>query len=214
MFLQKPIDIYKTSTRMAKARLGLLAVCTQERSYTLTSVFQAQTELVTEMQTPFLCSIKNKKLFCERIVHCAQWLKKVGYCSSLTTCPSRTSCVQRMIRAEVNLQLNPVLLKIVFRKITAGSNPGNFMKSLPESSSEQTTVFVLIPRGSRWNQPVSLVSGLKVFQEGQKQCLTEERLLPRWVTLLMLFKAIRIMHACAWVMAYLLFSGCRSHKVG
>lgn len=164
-----------TRHRMAKARLGLLAVCTQERSYTLTSVFQTQSELVTEMQTPFLCSIKNEKSFCERIVNCAQWLKKVGYCSSLTGLSSRTSCVQRMIRAEVNLQLNPVQLKTVFRKMMAGSNPGNFMKSLPESSSEQTAVFVLIPRGSRWNQPASLASGVKVFQGGQEQCLTEKR---------------------------------------
>lgn len=30
----------------------------------------------------------------------------------------------------------------------------------------------------------------------------------------MLFKAIRKMRKCAWVVAYLLFSGCRNRKVG
>lgn len=64
---------------------------------------------------------------------------------------SRTSCMQRMIRTEVNLQLNLVQLKPVFGRVMAGSNPGIFMKYLLESSSEQSAVFVLLPRGRRWN---------------------------------------------------------------
>lgn len=54
-----------------------------------------------------------------------------------------------MIRTEVNLQLNPVQLKTVFGRVMAGRNTGSFIKHLPESSSEQTAVFVLLPRGQQ-----------------------------------------------------------------
>lgn len=97
-----------------------------------------------------MCSIKDEKLFFESVVHCALQLTKVGYCCSLTGLSQQHLLhAQRMIRTEVNLQLNPVQLKTVFGRVMAGRNTGSFIKHLPESSSEQTAVFVLLPRGQQ-----------------------------------------------------------------
>lgn len=95
-----------------------------------------------------MCSIKDEELFFEGIVHCTLELKKVGYCYTLTGVSQQyLLCTQGMVGTEVDLQLNPVQLKTVFGRTTAGRNIGSFIKPLPDSSSEQTAVLVLSPRG-------------------------------------------------------------------
>jgi len=81
-----------------------------------------------------------------------------------------------MIRTEVNLPLNPVQLKTAFGKVKAGRNTGSFIKHLPESSSEQTAVFVLLSRG----QGIKLANLCSIWSEslsgrGETECLTKNR---------------------------------------
>lgn len=79
-----------------------------------------------------LCSIKDEKLFFENIVNCALQLKKGEDCCSLTGLSQQYLLhTQRMIRTEVNLQLNLIQLKTVFGRVMAGSNTGSFIKHLP-----------------------------------------------------------------------------------
>lgn len=65
-------------------------------------------------------------------MNCALQLKKVEYCCSLTGLSQQYLLqTQRMIRIEVNLQLNLIQLKTVFGRVMAGSNTGSFIKHLP-----------------------------------------------------------------------------------
>lgn len=106
----------------------------------------------------------------------------------------------------------------------AGSNTGSFIKHLPQSSSVQTAVFLLYPRG-KWIKlaNLSIIKSESFSGRGETECLTKRRSNSKpghsfnafylsIVLILFHLPSGRYLACLAWVIAYLLFAGCRNHK--